>query len=197
MVNNKNFIKWERIKKNKKEDIEEEVLTNEEPTSENEESDVKEEEKEEIKPKTIEEELGEMKDKYLRLYSEFENFRRRTAKERLDLIATSTESLMLSLLPVLDDYDRASVQMEKAEDVKALKEGFDLIQTKFKQILTSKGLKEMESSVGKVFDAEVQEAITQAPAPNNKMKGKIMDEIEKGYQINDKIIRFPKVVIGQ
>ena len=183
--------------KNKKEDIEEEVLTNEEPTSENEESDVKEEEKEEIKPKTIEEELGEMKDKYLRLYSEFENFRRRTAKERLDLIATSTESLMLSLLPVLDDYDRASVQMEKAEDVKALKEGFDLIQTKFKQILTSKGLKEMESSVGKVFDAEVQEAITQAPAPNNKMKGKIMDEIEKGYQINDKIIRFPKVVIGQ
>jgi len=183
--------------KKKKEDIEEEVIEKEEPTSENEESEVKEEEKEENQPKTVEEELGEMKDKYLRLYSEFENFRRRTAKERLELIATSTEGLMLSLLPILDDYDRGAEQMEKAEDVKAVIEGVELIRSKFKQILISKGLKEMESSVGKEFDAELQEAITQAPAPSDDLKGKIMDEIEKGYQINDKIIRFPKVVIGQ
>lgn len=179
--------------KNKKEEIEEEVLENNEPISEDENPEVQEE----VKPKTVEEELAEMKDKYLRLYSEFENFRRRTAKERIELIQTSTEGLMSSLLPILDDYDRASVQMEKTEDVKSLKEGFDLIQTKFKQILTSKGLKEMESSVGKEFDAETQEAITQAPAPSDDLKGKIMDEVEKGYQINDKIIRFPKVVIGQ
>lgn len=183
--------------KNKKEEIEEEVLENNEPTSENDTSEEKEVVKEDVKPKTVEDELAEMKDKYLRLYSEFENFRRRTAKERLDLIQTSTEGLMISLLPILDDYDRASLQMEKAEDVNSLKEGFDLIQTKFKQILSSKGLKEMESSVGKDFDAETQEAITQAPAPSDDLKGKIMDEVEKGYQINDKIIRFPKVVIGQ
>ena len=138
-----------------------------------------------------------MKDKYLRLYSEFENFRRRTAKEKLDLIHTSTEGLMSSLLPILDDYDRAFVQMEKAEDVSSVKEGVDLIHSKFKQILISKGLKEMETSVGKDFDAETHEAITQAPAPSDDLKGKIMDEIEKGYQLNDKIIRFPKVVIGQ
>lgn len=180
--------------KKKKENIEEEVLENGETTSENENS---EESNEEVKPKTVEDELAEMKDKYLRLYSEFENFRRRTAKERLDLIQTSTEGLMGSLLPILDDYDRAAVQMDKTEDVKSLKEGFDLIQNKFKQILSSKGLIEMESSVGKEFDAETHEAITQAPAPSDDLKGKIMDEVEKGYQLNDKIIRFPKVVIGQ
>lgn len=175
--------------KKKKEDIEEEVLEQEEMTSE--ESEAK------VEPKTVEEELGEMKDKYLRLYSEFENFRRRTAKERLDLIQTSTEGLMLSLLPVLDDYERGADQMEKADDVQSVKEGVELIRTKFKQILESKGLKQMESSVGKEFDAEMQEAITQAPAPSDDLKGKIMDEIEKGYQLKDKIIRFPKVVIGQ
>lgn len=180
--------------KNKKEEIEEEVLDNEGTASENDNS---EENVEDSKPKTVEDELADMKDKYLRLYSEFENFRRRTAKERLDLIQTSTEGLMASLLPVLDDYDRASIQMDKTEDVKSVKEGFDLIQTKFKQILSSKGLKEMESSVGKEFDAETHEAITQAPAPSDDLKGKIMDEIEKGYQLHDKVIRFPKVVIGQ
>jgi len=188
--------------KKKKEEIEEEVLDKEEATVENEEEteggkeeiEGKEEEK---APPTVEEELVEMKDKYIRLYSEFENFRRRTAKERLDLIQTSTEGLMSSLLPILDDYERATIQMEKTEDVTAVKEGFDLIQTKFKKILETKGLKEMESSVGKEFDAELHEAITQAPAPSDDLKGKIMDEIEKGYQINEKIIRFAKVVIGQ
>lgn len=178
--------------KKKKEEIEEEVLENEQPTSEN-----KSEENEESVAKTVEDELAEMKDKYLRLYSEFENFRRRTAKERLDLIQTSTEGLMSSLLPILDDYERAFNQMDKAEDVKSVREGVELIHDKFKKILEGKGLKVMESSVGKEFDAEVHEAITQAPAPSDELKGKIMDEIEKGYQLNDKIIRFAKVVIGQ
>ena len=182
--------------KKKKEEIEEEVLEQEEqPTNQTKEGVEQEEKKEE--PKTVEDELVDMKDKYLRLYSEFENFRRRTAKERLDLIQTSTEDLMSSLLPILDDYDRAFIQMEKAEDVASVREGVALIHTKFKQILESKGLKQMESSVGKEFDAELQEAITQAPAPSEDLKGKIMDEIEKGYQLKDKIIRFPKVVIGQ
>lgn len=188
--------------KNKKEEIEEEVQDQEVSTEENEEQtssevEVNEENTEEVEGKTTEEELAEMKEKYLRLYSEFENFRRRTSKERLELIQTSTEGLMSSLLPVLDDYDRANQQMEKAEDVKSVKEGVDLIHTKLKQILESKGLKEMESSVGQEFDAEVQEAITQAPAPSEELKGKIMDEVEKGYKLKDKIIRFPKVVIGQ
>ena len=181
--------------KDKKEDIEEEVLNQEEESTEENENNT--EATPEPEPKTVEDELAEMKDKYLRLYSEFENFRRRTAKERLDLIQTSTESLMVSLLPVLDDYDRGAEQMAKADDVKSVIEGVELIRTKFKQILESKGLKQMESSYGKDFDAEVQEAITQAPAPSKKLKGKVMDEVEKGYQLKDKIIRFPKVVIGQ
>ena len=179
-------------KKKKEEVVEEEVVDQQQECVENEASEEKSEE-----PKTVEEELAEWKDKYLRLYSEFENFRRRTAKERLDLIQTSTEGLMSSLLPILDDYDRAFTQMEKAEDVKSVREGVELIHDKFKKTLEGKGLKEMESSVGAEFDAEVHEAITQAPAPSDDLKGKIMDEIEKGYQINDKIIRFPKVVIGQ
>lgn len=178
----------------KKKKQEEEVLENEEPTMEQEEQQEAEEKK---KEPTVEEQLAEMKDKYLRLYSEFENFRRRTAKERLELIQTSTEGLMSSLLPVLDDYERAQEQMEKSEDITALKEGVALIHAKFKQILESKGLKSMESSVGQEFDAEVHEAITHAPAPSDDLKGKIMDEIEKGYQLQEKIIRFPKVIIGQ
>ena len=189
--------------KNKKEEIEDlsteevEMEAEKEQLSEDVESEVAEEDSKEEEPKKVEDELADMKDKYLRLYSEFENFRRRTAKERLDLIQTSTEDLMRSLLPVLDDYDRASDQMEKAEDVKSVKEGVALIHTKFRQILESKGLKEMDSSVGNEFDAEMHEAITQAPAPSDDLKGKIIDEIEKGYQLKEKIIRFPKVVIGQ
>ena len=189
--------------KNKKEEIEDlsteevEMEAEKEQLSEDVESEVAEEDSKEEEPKKVEDELADMKDKYLRLYSEFENFRRRTAKERLDLIQTSTEDLMRSLLPVLDDYDRASDQMEKAEDVESVKEGVALIHTKFRQILESKGLKEMDSSVGNEFDAEMHEAITQAPAPSDDLKGKIIDEIEKGYQLKEKIIRFPKVVIGQ
>lgn len=183
----------------KKKKQEEEVLEQQESTMEHDEQPQADSEADMEKNETtsVEDELAEMKDKYLRLYSEFENFRRRTAKERLDLIQTSTEGLMGSLLPVLDDYERAQEQMEKSEDITALKEGVALIHGKFRQILESKGLKSMESSVGQEFDAEVHEAITHAPAPSDDLKGKIMDEIEKGYKLQEKIIRFPKVIIGQ
>lgn len=185
----------------KKKKQEEEVLEQEQ-ASNNQEQDAKAEtteteSKEESVTPTVEQELAEMKDKYLRLYSEFENFRRRTAKERLDLIQTSTEELMTSLLPVLDDYDRALAQMEKAQNVDTVKEGVQLIHNKFRQILESKGLQQTESSIGQVFDAELHEAITHAPAPSDDLKGKIMDEVEKGYRLKEKIIRYPKVVIGQ
>ena len=145
---------------------------------------------------SLERELAEMKDKYLRLYSEFDNFRRRTAKERIELTGTATEDLMTALIPIIDDFERGIVNMEKAEDVNAVKEGVVLIFNKFKKILEAKGLRRMESSVGKEFDAEIHEAITQAPAPSEDLKGKIMDEIERGYYLNDKIIRYSKVVIG-
>lgn len=140
-------------------------------------------------------ELTEAKDKYLRLYSEFENFRRRTAKERLDLIKTANEDLMSALLPILDDFERA---MDAAGDqeAKVLIEGMGLIQQKFSNILNQKGLKLMPDGVGKEFDAEFQEAISKIPAPKKKLKNKIVDVVEKGYLLEDKVIRYAKVVIG-
>jgi len=141
-------------------------------------------------------EVQEAKDKYLRLYSEFENFRRRTAKERLDLIKTANEDLMTSLLPVMDDFQRAQKALEESEDHKASKEGFDLIYNKFNNILQQKGLKPMSDKTGSEFNTEFHEAISQMPVEKKKMKGKIIDVIEKGYYLDDKVIRFAKVVIG-
>lgn len=140
-------------------------------------------------------ELAESKDKYLRLYSEFENYRRRTAKEKLELISTATESLMSDLIPVLDDFERAAASNKDA-DAKTIQEGFDLIYNKFNNILTQKGLKLMKAGQGSDFDADVHEAITQIPAPKKKLKGKIVDVVEKGYYLGEKVIRFAKVVIG-
>lgn len=141
-------------------------------------------------------EVQEAKDKYLRLYSEFENFRRRTAKERLDLIKTANEDLMTSLLPVMDDFQRAQKALEESEDHKASKEGFDLIYNKFNNILQQKGLKPMSDKAGSEFNTEFHEAISQMPVEKKKMKGKIIDVVEKGYYLDDKVIRFAKVVIG-
>ena len=140
-------------------------------------------------------ELAEAKDKYLRLYSEFENFRRRTAKERLSLIGTANEDIISALLPVLDDFERAEESNKKAE-AESMREGFTLIHNKLKNILEQKGLKVMESKEGMSFDPEVHEAITQTPAPKKKLVGKVVDIIEKGYHLGDKVIRFAKVVIG-
>ena len=140
-------------------------------------------------------EFGEMKDKYLRLYSEFDNFRRRTTKERVDLLKTANQELMGALLPVLDDLERARTAMKDAQDVEAIKEGVELVFNKIDTILQQKGLKPMQS-IGENFNAELHEAITQIPAPDEKLKGKIVNEVEKGYFLNDKVIRFAKVIIG-
>lgn len=140
-------------------------------------------------------ELAAEKDKFLRLFAEFENFKRRTAKERIDLFKTANQDVLQSMLPVLDDFDRGMVEIHKAKD-KNLTKGVELIHEKLKSTLVSKGLEEVEIKNGDVFNADFAEAITQIPAPTEKLKGKIVDVIEKGYKLGDKIIRFPKVVIG-
>lgn len=140
-------------------------------------------------------ELAEANDKYLRLYAEFDNYKRRTSKERIDLLQTAGKDVIVSLLPTLDDFERALKSMETASDVDAVKEGILLVQHKLKSTLLQKGLKEMESK-GNTFDPEIHEAITNIPAPSEELKGKVVDEIEKGYYLNDKVIRFAKVVVG-
>ena len=139
--------------------------------------------------------LADQKDKYLRLMAEFENFKRRTAKERIDLFKTANQDVLQSMLPVLDDFDRAMLEISKSDDDVLLK-GVELIHEKLKTTLISKGLEQVEVRVGDSFNADFAEAITQIPAPTDDLKGKIVDVIEKGYKLGDKIIRFPKVVIG-
>lgn len=140
--------------------------------------------------------LAKEKDKYLRLFAEFENYKRRTTKERIELFKTANQEVLLALLSVLDDFDRAIVEINKSEDELVTK-GVELIFDKLKNTLISKGLEQVEIKAGDVFDADFAEAITQIPAASDKMKGKIVDVLEKGYKLGDKIIRFPKVVIGQ
>lgn len=140
--------------------------------------------------------VDEYKEKFVRLYAEFENYRRRTNQERLDLIVTANGGLLKDLLPVLDDFDRAIANNEQLDDVAALREGFKLIQNKFKQILLSKGLQEMEAK-GLPFDSDLHEAIANIPAPEDALKGKVIEDVEKGYYLNDKVLRFAKVVVGQ
>ena len=139
----------------------------------------------------LEKELAEQKDKYLRLYSEFENFRRRTAKEKLDMIKTANESMAAALLPVVDDFERALPSLNEEDQ-----EGILLIYNKLKKALEQKGVVVMKLQAGDDFDAEYQEAITQIPAPDESLKGKVVDVVEKGYMIGEKVIRFAKVVIG-
>jgi len=140
--------------------------------------------------------LAREKDKFLRLFAEFENYKRRTAKERLDLFKTANQEVLQAMLPVMDDFDRALNEIKKSDDDVLLK-GVELIHEKLKNTLNSKGLEEVEVKVGDIFNADFAEAITQIPAPSPNLKGKIVDILEKGYKLGDKIIRFPKVVIGQ
>lgn len=140
-------------------------------------------------------EVGKEKDNFLRLFAEFENYKKRTSKERIELFSTANKELMTVLLPVLDDFERGLKEIEKSSD-KVLLEGTQLIYNKFKNTLNQKGLKEMEVKQGDVFDAEIHEAISQIPAPSKKLKGKIIDTVEKGYKLGETIIRFPKVVLG-
>ena len=154
-----------------------------------------EESKDEVINPTPEELIEEEKNKYLRLYAEFENFRRRNAKERIELINTASLEIIREVLPVLDDFERAIESNKEIEEVKALKEGFDILYQKLHKTLSSKGLKQIEAK-GALFDAEQHEAIAQVPVEKDKEKGIIMEVLEKGYMLNDKIIRHPKVVVG-
>ena len=143
----------------------------------------------------LKEELSLANDKYLRLYAEFDNFRRRTTKERIDLLQTAGKETIVALLPVLDDFERAVKSMATTTDINAVKEVVMLVQNKLTNILSQKGLKPMES-IGTAFDADLHEAITNVPAPTDDMKGKVIDEMEKGYYLNDTVVRFAKVVVG-
>ncbi len=175
---------------NKENRQEEEIIDTENSAQANDNQEV-----EEVKS-TSEELIQLEKDKYLRLFAEFENYKKRTSKERIELFKTASQELMTSLLPIMDDFDRGLTEIKKVKDKELLK-GMQLINDKFKNTLTQKGLTEIEVNKGDVFDAEIHEAITQIPAPSDKLKGKVIDAVEKGYKLGDKIIRYPKVVIGQ
>jgi molecular chaperone GrpE len=138
----------------------------------------------------------EMQDRYLRLHAEFDNFRKRTNKERIEIVATANAGILKELIPILDDFERATTFNDTATEIQSVKEGFSLIHNKYKGILESKGLKPMASK-GEVFDSELHEAIANIPAESEDMKGKIIDDVEKGYTLHDKVVRFAKVVVGQ
>ena len=161
---------------------------------------VKEEKIDPVDKKTdeinLEDQIKLEKDKFLRLFAEFENYKRRTAKERIELFSTASEEVMISLLPVLDDFDRASIEIEKDKDNEILK-GIVLIKNKLYDSLKSKGLSLIEINKGDEFNADHHEAVTQIDSPDKNMKGKIIDIIEKGYKLGEKVIRYPKVVIGK
>jgi len=140
-------------------------------------------------------EVEKERNNFLRLFAEFENYKKRTSKERIELFSTANKELMTVLLPILDDFERGLKEIEKSSD-EALMQGMQLIYNKFKNTLSQKGLKEMEVKEGDTFDAEIHEAITQIPAPSKKLKGKIIDTVEKGYKLGETIIRYPKVVLG-
>jgi len=176
-------------KKNKKEEpIEAEVETVQENVEKVEELSVEEQ---------LQEQLGQEKDKFLRLFAEFENYKKRTSKERIDLFKTASQDVIVSLLPILDDFERALLHIEDDKEAEELRKGVLLIYNKLLQALQQKGLSKIEIEKGVAFDADHHEAVTQIPAPTDDMKGKIIDVVEKGYKLGDKIIRFPKVVIGQ
>jgi len=144
----------------------------------------------------LQEELAKEKDKFMRLFAEFENYKKRTTKERIDLFKTASEDLMVSMLPVLDDFERALLHIEDDKEAEELRKGVLLIYNKLLTTLEKKGLTKIEITKGDTFNADDHEAITQIPAPTDDLKGKIIDVIEKGYKLGDKVIRFPKVVIG-
>lgn len=175
----------------------EEVLDDAIKAEANQAAEVDSENEENDKEAELNEELEKEKDKFLRLFAEFENFKRRTAKERIELFKTANQDVLTALLPVLDDFDRGLVEIRKANDKNLLK-GVELIHTKLKDTLKRNGLEEMQVKQGDAFDADLHEAVTQIPAPNDKLKGKIVDVVEKGYRLGgERIVRYPKVVTGK
>jgi molecular chaperone GrpE len=192
LFKNKNTMSTE---KTDKEILENEMNLNAEETASVSDNTGVEEEDSLTAEQKIELELSKEKDKFLRLFAEFENYKKRTSKERMDLFKTANQEVLQAMLPILDDFDRALIEIGKSED-DALLQGVSLIHEKFKSTLLSKGLEEVEVRTGDVFNADYAEAITQIPAASEALKGKIVDVLEKGYKLGDKIIRFPKVVIG-
>ena len=175
-----------------KEEIETKINDNTETSN----KEVQEQEKVVVEDPTTEELLVQEKDKFLRLFAEFENYKKRTSKERIELYKTANQELMSAILPILDDLERGIVEVKKVKDKETLK-GLELISNKLNSILSQKGLQKMEVKSGETFDAEIHEAITQIPAPSKKMIGKIIDVTENGFQLGEKIIRYPKVVVGK
>lgn len=186
---NQENISEEESLKDQVEEILDDAIEEAEEKTESKES--KTSEKEQLKA-----DLEKEKDKFLRLFAEFENYKRRTSKERVEMFKTASQDVITALLPVLDDFDRALNEIAKAEDKNLLK-GVELIHNKFRETLRSQGLELMEIKEGDNFDADLHEAITQIPAPSEKLKGKIVDVVEKGYKLGDRIIRYPKVVTGK
>lgn len=177
--------KKDKSEQAEKEQIQEEVTTD---TAQVEELSIEEK---------LNEDLAKEKDKFMRLFAEFENYKKRTAKERLDLFKTASQDVMLAMLPVLDDFERALTHIEEDKEAEDLRKGVLLIYQKLLKTLEQKGLSPIVVEQGDMFNADDHEAITQIPAPSDDLKGKIIDVVEKGYKLGDKVIRFPKVVIGQ
>jgi molecular chaperone GrpE len=183
--------------KHKEQDIEknEEIISDETVNiTESEETATEQESTDELSK--LKSEIEELKDKYLRLYSDFDNYKRRTTKERIDLFKMAGQDVLKSLIPVMDDFERAEKAFETSTDAASLAEGVKLVSSKLRSTLEQQGLKSY-SSIGENFDADLHEAITKIPAPSNDLKGKIVDEVEKGYKLQDKVIRFAKVIIGE
>ncbi len=183
-------------KKNKAEELEK--STSEEQFNkdiENGQEEVVNEEEVKTTEEQLQDELKKEKDKFLRLFAEFENYKKRTSKERMHLFKTAGQEVIVSLLPVLDDFERALNELAKSEDKEMFK-GVELINVKLRETLKSKGMEEVGTQQGDTFDAEIHDAITQLPAPSKKLKGKIIDVVERGYKLGDRIIRHPKVVVG-
>ncbi|MBU2940241.1 nucleotide exchange factor GrpE [Lacinutrix sp. C3R15] len=172
-------------KKNKEEVIEEQV---EQTTVETQELSVEEQ---------LQVELKQEKDKFLRLFAEFENYKKRTSKERIELFKTASQDVMVSLLPIIDDFERAITHIDEDKEAEELRKGVHLIYQKLLSTLEQKGLEAIKVEKGDAFNADDHEAITQIPAPSEDLKGKVIDVVEKGYRLGEKVIRFPKVVIGQ
>ncbi len=184
------------------EDVKETIETEETVTSEKVEKEKKEDKKKSKKDKSegkiskLKNELADIKDKHIRLQAEFDNYRKRTLKEKMELVKTGGENVLSSILPVIDDFERALTAFDEMEDENPLKQGINLINTKFHDFLKQNGIKEIEAKELD-FDTDLHEAVTKIPAPSKKLKGKVVDVIQKGYLLNDKVIRFSKVVIGE
>jgi len=149
------------------------------------------------KEEQLEKELSGSKDQYLRLFAEFENYKRRTSKERIELFTTANQELMSAMLPVMDDFERALKNIEATKENQSALDGITLIKNKFEGVLQAKGLSPMESTIGSEFDVDHMEAITKIPAPTPELAGKVIDEVEKGYRLGEKILRYAKVVVGE